>query len=167
MRFYFWSCVQATWHTLGPSDAIWRYRAGPTLANVIACCLTAPSHHMNQCWLPGTKVQRHWSDGNLARDFPSNEWTHRCSVVTSYGVSERRHYQLKYSHEIFANAHIFGRENTIENVNLVINATAFIFFCQMHFVNMSVSVIYVAKFDFIFSFKTNYLCDEIKYMQAL
>ena len=31
-------------NSLWPSDAIWRKRPGSTLAQVIACCLTAPSH---------------------------------------------------------------------------------------------------------------------------
>ena len=34
-----------------PSDAIWRHRSRSTLAQVMACCLTAPSHYLNQCWL--------------------------------------------------------------------------------------------------------------------
>ena len=37
--------------TLRPSDAIWRHKSGSTLAQVMACCLTAPSHCLNQCWL--------------------------------------------------------------------------------------------------------------------
>ena len=36
---------------LKPSDAIWRHRSGSTLAQVMACCRTAPSHYLNQCWL--------------------------------------------------------------------------------------------------------------------
>ena len=27
----------------------WRQRSGSTLAQVMACCLTAPSHYLNQC----------------------------------------------------------------------------------------------------------------------
>ena len=38
-------------NSLWPSDAIWRQRSGSTLAQVMACCLTAPSHYLNQCWL--------------------------------------------------------------------------------------------------------------------
>ena len=34
-----------------PSDAIWLQRSGSTMAQVMACCLTAPSHDLNQCWL--------------------------------------------------------------------------------------------------------------------
>ena len=38
-------------NSLWPRDAIWRQRSMSTLAHVMACCLTAPSHYMNQCWL--------------------------------------------------------------------------------------------------------------------
>ena len=39
-----------------PGDRIcaalmWGHRSGSTLARVMACCLTAPSHYLNQCWL--------------------------------------------------------------------------------------------------------------------
>ena len=43
-------------NSLRPSDAIWRHRSGSTLAQVMACCLTAPSHYLNQCWLIISKV---------------------------------------------------------------------------------------------------------------
>ena len=35
--------------TLWPNDDIWRHRFGSTMAQVIACCLMAPSHYLNQC----------------------------------------------------------------------------------------------------------------------
>ena len=34
-------------NSLWPSDAIWRHGSGSTLAQVMACCLTAPSHYLN------------------------------------------------------------------------------------------------------------------------
>ena len=34
----------------------------------MACCLTAPSHYLNQCWLIITKVQWCLSEGNFAWD---------------------------------------------------------------------------------------------------
>ena len=34
-------------NSLRPIDAIWRHRSGSTLAQVMACCLTAPSHYLN------------------------------------------------------------------------------------------------------------------------
>ena len=49
-----WNCelydpVQV--NSLWPSDAIWRQWSRLTLVQVMACCLTAPSHYLNQCWL--------------------------------------------------------------------------------------------------------------------
>ena len=38
---------------------VWGYmttKSASTLAQVMACCLTAPSHYRNQCWLNTTKV---------------------------------------------------------------------------------------------------------------
>ena len=54
-------------NTLWPSDAIWWHRSGSTLAQVMACCLMAPSHYLNQCWLIISKVQWHLSQGNFTR----------------------------------------------------------------------------------------------------
>ena len=48
-------------NSLGPSDVTWRHRSGSTFAQVMACCLTAPSHYLNQCWLIIGKVKRHSS----------------------------------------------------------------------------------------------------------
>ena len=45
-----------TFNSLRPSDAIWQHRSGSTSAQVMACCLTAPSHYLNQCWLIISKV---------------------------------------------------------------------------------------------------------------
>ena len=38
-------------NSLWPSDAIWPHRSGSTLAQVMAWCLMAPSHYLNQCCL--------------------------------------------------------------------------------------------------------------------
>ena len=38
-------------YSLWPSDTIWWHESGSTLAQVMACCLTAPSHYLSQCWL--------------------------------------------------------------------------------------------------------------------
>ena len=38
-------------NSLRPSDAIWRPLSGSTLAQAMACCLMAPNHYLNQCWL--------------------------------------------------------------------------------------------------------------------
>ena len=43
-------------NSLWPSDIIWRKGSRSTLAQVMACCLTTPSHYLNQCWLIIIKV---------------------------------------------------------------------------------------------------------------
>ena len=62
-------------NSLRPSDAIWWQRSGSTLAQVMACCLTAPSHYLNQGWLIISKIQINSSDGNFTRDTSViNDW---------------------------------------------------------------------------------------------
>ena len=55
-------------NSLWPSGTVWWHRSGSTLAQVMACCLTAPSHYQNQCWLIISKVQWHSSEGNSTID---------------------------------------------------------------------------------------------------
>ena len=62
-----WSLTHVGINSLGPSDAIWWQRSGSTLAWVMACCLTAPSHYLNQCWLVISTVQWHSSKGKFTR----------------------------------------------------------------------------------------------------
>ena len=38
-------------NSLTPSDAIWRHGSWSTMVQVMACCLTAPSHNLDHCWL--------------------------------------------------------------------------------------------------------------------
>ena len=38
-------------NSLWPSDPILRWRSWSTLVQIMACCLTAPSHYLNQCRL--------------------------------------------------------------------------------------------------------------------
>ena len=46
-------------NSLWPSDTIWWHRSRPTLVHVMACCLTAPSHYLNQCWVIISQVWWH------------------------------------------------------------------------------------------------------------
>ena len=46
--------------------AIWQHGSRSTLVQVMACCLTTPSHYQNQCWLSITKVQWCSSEGKFA-----------------------------------------------------------------------------------------------------
>ena len=50
--------IQNVFNTSWPSDTISRQRSGSTLSQVMACCLTAPSHYLNQCWPIISEVQR-------------------------------------------------------------------------------------------------------------
>ena len=54
------------WRHLPMSDDIFSSRGKnrSTLAQVMACCLMAPSHYLNQCWLTISKVLWHSSEGN-------------------------------------------------------------------------------------------------------
>ena len=56
--------VVSVFNPLWSSDAMWWHRSGSTLVQVMACCLMAPSHYLNQCWLLIRKVQWHLSKGN-------------------------------------------------------------------------------------------------------
>ena len=38
-------------NSLLPNDSIWHQKYRSTLAEVMTCCLMAPSRYMNQCWL--------------------------------------------------------------------------------------------------------------------
>ena len=60
--------TRAPWvNSLCPRDTIWWHKSGSTLAQIMACCLMAPSHYLNQCWLIRSNVQWHSSDGNFTR----------------------------------------------------------------------------------------------------
>ena len=55
------SCLKS----LRPSDDKWRHWTGPTLAQIMARCLMAPSHYLNQCWLIISKFWQHSFEGNF------------------------------------------------------------------------------------------------------
>ena len=58
---------QLCWvNSLRPSDVIRRQGTESTLAQVMACCLMAPSHYLNQCWLIISKVLWHYHQGALS-----------------------------------------------------------------------------------------------------
>ena len=73
----FWICqvlLHNVYSSFWPSYAIWRQRCWSTLAQVMACCLTAPSHYLNQCWLTISKVLWHSSEGITIRSEDTNQW---------------------------------------------------------------------------------------------
>ena len=64
----FCAVVETFVNSLWPNNAILRHGLGSTLAQVMAWCLTAPSHYLNQCWLVIRKIQLHSCDGNFTSD---------------------------------------------------------------------------------------------------
>ena len=52
-------------NSLWSNDAIWWHISGSALAQVIACCLTAPSHYLIQCWLLISEVLWNSPDSNF------------------------------------------------------------------------------------------------------
>ena len=60
---------QTLFNSLWSSDAIWWHRSGSTLAQVMACYLTAPSHYLNQCWHIISNVQWH-SPKAISQEIP-------------------------------------------------------------------------------------------------
>ena len=77
-RYYFIKWVWRThlWITSTSSrgqwvnlcDLKWQHRSGSTLAQAMACCLMAPSHYLNQCWLIVSEALRHSPEGNFTED---------------------------------------------------------------------------------------------------
>ena len=55
---------------------IWRQKSGSTLAQVMACCPTAPSHYLNRWWQVISKVLWHSFEGNFTSDvsITRNSW---------------------------------------------------------------------------------------------
>ena len=52
-------------NSLWPSDAIQWYRTGSTLVQIMACCLAAPIHYLNQCWFIINGVLWHSTDNKF------------------------------------------------------------------------------------------------------
>ena len=62
-------------NSLCPSDVIWRQGSRSTLTQVMACCLTAPSHYLNQCWLMMSDVLWHSPDNKFTENTYIYHWT--------------------------------------------------------------------------------------------
>ena len=56
-------CINSLW----PGVTIWWLKSGLPLAQVMACCLTALSHYLNQCSPVINKVQLHSPEDDFAR----------------------------------------------------------------------------------------------------
>ena len=58
--------LHSCWTHLWPGDTMWWHWSGSTLSQVMACCLTAPSHYPNQCLLLIIEVLWHSPEGNMS-----------------------------------------------------------------------------------------------------
>ena len=78
-------------NSLWPTDTIWQHRSRSTLAQVMACCLTAPSHYLNQCWLIISKMLRHSPEGNFAGNAPNiyHWWLWKWLIKNYSNISQR------------------------------------------------------------------------------
>ena len=74
-------------NSLGPGDAIWQQRSGSPLAQIMACCLMAPSHYLNQCWLIINEVLWHSLEdrfaGNAQDSYPWYEFDYYWTKITA------------------------------------------------------------------------------------
>ena len=59
-KWVVFSCCGQWVNSLWPSFNIFWYRSGSTLAQAVACCLMAPRHYLNQCWLKINEVAFTW-----------------------------------------------------------------------------------------------------------
>ena len=66
---------------LWPSVIISWHRSESTLAKVIACCLTAPSHYLNQCWILNNEILWHSLESNFKT---STEALNLCDEFETY-----------------------------------------------------------------------------------
>ena len=124
-------------NSLRPSDAIWRQWSWTTLAQVMACCLMAPSHYLNQCWLIIRGVLWHTSESSFAGiaqgidsgyEFekyilknifksPRGQWV---NIVFSISSAEMLHQQYA-KWVIWVNAFIrYGNSETWSTNNIVV-----------------------------------------------
>ena len=80
-NFFVWYCKNTVHlhNTLWPSNAIWWQKSGSTFVHVTACCLMAPSHYLNQYWLPIIQVVWH---------LPESNFTLSAQAATMYGDFE-------------------------------------------------------------------------------
>ena len=74
-------------NSLGPSDAIWWQRSGSPLAQVMAWCLTAPSHYLKQCWLIISEGEWHSSKGKFT-SHPSLKLSGKLGTYNFMQISE-------------------------------------------------------------------------------
>ena len=118
-------------NSLGPSDAIWRWRSWSTLVQVMACCPTTPSHYLNRCCVIISKVLWHNSEDIIIRSQWVNGAVHRehrpssqllssgtcLQKVTGWQEAQRRQNQWPVSVKwtVFHSLHRKDRVNSLRS----------------------------------------------------
>ena len=72
--------AQLMFNSLAIGDTILRHRTWSTLVQVMACCLMAPSHYLNQCWLVISEVLWNWPESNFTGRCLSLIWFWRLPI---------------------------------------------------------------------------------------
>ena len=70
----------------------WRHMSGSTLVQVMACCLMALSHHLNQCWLI-KEILRHSQRANVLFEYSkyqSRIWVWNLYFLNHSQIREQR-----------------------------------------------------------------------------
>ena len=65
ITLFSWNEFSVTVNSLWSSDAIWHHETWSRLVQVMAWCLMAPSHYLNEFWLILSKVLHHSREGNF------------------------------------------------------------------------------------------------------
>ena len=85
-RFYF--------NSLWSGVAIWRHRSGSTLAQVMACCLKAPSYYLNQCWFLISEILWHSPGSNFTLNAQAvilyNEFENSTFKITAISIRAKK-----------------------------------------------------------------------------
>ena len=86
------------------SDTFWWHRTWSVLVQVMACCLTAPSHYLNQCWVIISEALWHSPEGNFKGN-PQEilEWVNEWISVTAFlrTLIKAHVIHKPYDHNIF------------------------------------------------------------------
>ena len=65
------------------SDAIWSHKSGLILDQVMAWCLTAPSHYLNQCWTTREVLWHGFENYCIFQGFSAKQTKLKCIWVRS------------------------------------------------------------------------------------
>ena len=75
-------------NSLRPFDTIWWQGSGSTLVQVMACCLMAPSHCLNQCWLIIGMVKSSDTPLRISQEIPQTSVTEISLKITCILLSQ-------------------------------------------------------------------------------